>query len=73
MLFFHAEAALDVLPLAFFKQIGARGHTNSHDRPHFLATGLKCRTERGATSRDPDYESRMLSTIALLVPEHFEN
>jgi hypothetical protein len=38
-LIFNSVAALDVLFLSFFKQVGSRGHTNSHGRPHFSFIG----------------------------------
>src|ERR1700722_6307658 len=34
-LIFDLVTALDVLLLPFLKQVGPRGHTNSHGRPHF--------------------------------------
>ena len=33
------DAALDVLLFSFFKQVGPRGHTNSHGHPHFSTIG----------------------------------
>src|SRR5579862_1086799 len=35
-LIFDSIAELDVLLFSFLKQVGSRGHTNSHDRPHFF-------------------------------------
>ncbi|HTS58726.1 MAG TPA: hypothetical protein VMH03_14350, partial [Terriglobales bacterium] len=38
-LIFNSVAALDVLLFSFFKQVGPRGHTNSHCHPHFSTIG----------------------------------
>jgi hypothetical protein len=37
-LIFNSVAALDMLLFSFLKQIGSRGHTNSHGHPHFSFT-----------------------------------
>ena len=33
---FYSIARLDVLSFPFLEQVGVRGHTNSHGRPHFF-------------------------------------
>ncbi|MGA8491605.1 MAG: hypothetical protein WB711_14355 [Terriglobales bacterium] len=38
-LIFNSVAALDVLLFSFLKQVGPRGHTNSHCHPHFSTIG----------------------------------
>src|SRR5208282_2248175 len=38
-LIFNSVAALDVLLFSFFKQVGPRGHTNSHRNPHLSTIG----------------------------------
>ncbi|MGC1224691.1 MAG: hypothetical protein WA872_23150, partial [Candidatus Sulfotelmatobacter sp.] len=38
-LIFNSVAALDMLLFSFLKQVGFRGHTNSHCHPHFSFIG----------------------------------
>jgi hypothetical protein len=38
-LIFNSETAVDMLLFAFLEQVGPRGHTNSHDDPHFSFVG----------------------------------
>ena len=44
-LIFNSVTALDMLLFAFLEQVGPRGHTNSHDNPHF--SSLDDRVEVG--------------------------
>src|SRR5580698_1227452 len=39
-LLFNSVASLDMLLLPFSKQVGPRGHTNSHGHPHFFMASI---------------------------------
>jgi len=44
-------AALDVLLLSLLKQVGSRGHTNSHCHPHLSAIGDQVEVRVGRVIR----------------------